>query len=52
VDKVEILNGTEAYNGPRPGAVNWTRDETGLTIELPERRPSEHALAFRITSVK
>ena len=28
--------------------VNWSRDETGLTVDLPARRPSPHALVLRI----
>ena len=27
----------------------WSRDEKGLHVELPAERPSEHALALRIT---
>ncbi len=49
VEKVEILNGIEAFNGPRPEAVRWTRDASGLTVELPEQRPADHALALRIS---
>jgi alpha-L-fucosidase len=45
---VEILNDREAFNGPRPEPLRWTRDTAGLTVELPEQRPSEHALALRI----
>jgi alpha-L-fucosidase len=49
VGKVEILNGLEAYNGPGPEAVCWSRDASGLTVDLPERRPTEHAVTLRIT---
>ena len=30
------------------GKLKWTRDESGLQIALPEQRPSDHAVAFRI----
>jgi hypothetical protein len=29
--------------------VEWTRDETGLHVELPASRPSEHAFALRLS---
>ena len=32
-----------------PGKLQWTRKETGLEIQLPEQKPSEHAVAFRIS---
>jgi alpha-L-fucosidase len=31
------------------GKLKWTRDDSGLRIELPEKKPSEHAVAFRVT---
>ncbi len=33
------------------GKLKWTRDDAGLKIELPEQKPCEHALAFRILGV-
>lgn len=33
------------------GKVNWTRDENGLTIDLPKTLPNDWALAFRIKPV-
>ena len=51
VDKVEILNGIEAFNGPAPERINWTRDAEGLKIELPVARRTEHPVAVRITPV-
>jgi len=30
------------------GELKWSRDEDGLTIKLPRRKPCEHAHAFRI----
>jgi len=32
------------------GALQWTRDERGLSIRLPETGPGDHAFAFRIIS--
>jgi len=29
--------------------LKWTREEGGLKIELPERKPCEHAVAFRVS---
>ena len=34
------------------GAVKWDRDGTGLTIELPSDRPSDHAFALEISPVE
>jgi len=31
-----------------PGKLTWRQDPTGLSIELPPRKPCKHALAFRI----
>ena len=30
------------------GKVQWTQDENGLTIQMPQQKPSEHAIAFRV----
>ncbi len=30
------------------GALEWSRDEGGLTVTMPDRRPCEHAFAFKI----
>jgi alpha-L-fucosidase len=30
------------------GKVNWTQDEKGLTVQLPQQKPSDHAIAFRL----
>jgi alpha-L-fucosidase len=32
------------------GKVKWTQDEKGLTIQLPEQKPSDHAIAFKIAT--
>lgn len=34
------------------GELQWTREASGLTISLPERKPGAHAFACRITPVK
>jgi alpha-L-fucosidase len=31
------------------GKLHWTRDESGLKIDLPEQKPSDHAVAFKIS---
>ena len=31
------------------GAVKWTHDDKGLTIQLPDMKPCDYAVAFRIT---
>jgi alpha-L-fucosidase len=31
------------------GALNWSQDEGGLTIQAPGARPCDHAYAFKIT---
>jgi alpha-L-fucosidase len=31
-----------------PGKLKWERDEVGLHIVLPEERPCDHAIAFRV----
>jgi alpha-L-fucosidase len=30
------------------GKMKFTQDETALTVQLPEKQPSEHAIAFKI----
>ena len=30
------------------GKVKWTQDDRGLAVELPEQKPCEHAIAFKI----
>ena len=30
------------------GKVKWTQDEKGLTVQLPEQKPSDHAVALKI----
>ncbi len=30
------------------GKLTWTQDEAGFKVQLPERKPSEHAVTFRI----
>ena len=30
------------------GKLKWTQDVAGLSVELPEQKPSEHAVAFKI----
>src|SRR5438876_1200964 len=34
------------------GKLQWTRKETGLEIQLPEQKPSEHAVAFKISGTR
>ena len=29
--------------------LKWSRDNSGLTIELPEQKPCDHAFAFKIS---
>jgi len=31
------------------GQLEWSRDESGLTVKLPERKPCDHAFALKIT---
>lgn len=31
------------------GSLQWTQDETGLTVALPAEKPCEHAIALKIT---
>ena len=31
------------------GQLEWSRDESGLTVKLPDRKPCEHAFALKIT---
>jgi alpha-L-fucosidase len=30
------------------GKVKWTQDEKGLTVQMPEQKPSDHAIALRV----
>ncbi len=32
------------------GKVKWTQDEKGLTVQMPEQKPCEHAIALKIAS--
>jgi alpha-L-fucosidase len=34
------------------GKLTWSQDDTGLHVTLPEKAPSEHAIALKITGVK
>jgi alpha-L-fucosidase len=40
IDNVDLLG--------HKGKLQWRQDSSALTIELPEQKPSEHAVAFRI----
>jgi alpha-L-fucosidase len=31
-----------------PSKLHWTRNESGLHIQMPEQRSSDHAIAFKI----
>jgi alpha-L-fucosidase len=42
IQQVELLG----HRAP----LKWTQDENGLNIELPEQKPSDYAVAFRVTS--
>ncbi|HZT98428.1 MAG TPA: alpha-L-fucosidase [Ktedonobacteraceae bacterium] len=44
IAKVELLG----YNEP----LHWRRDDSGLTVDLPSRRPCDYAFALRISSEK
>lgn len=33
------------------GKLNWTRDQKGLTVELPAKKPCDHAYTFKITGL-
>jgi alpha-L-fucosidase len=33
------------------GSVKWTQDSSGLTIQLPDQKPSEHAIALKIAGI-
>jgi alpha-L-fucosidase len=44
IEKVELLG----YNEP----LHWRCDQSGLTVDLPSRRPCEYAFVFRISSDK
>ena len=43
VDHVELLGFS--------GKVEWTQNESGLVIGLPETKPSKHALAFKVHGI-
>jgi alpha-L-fucosidase len=30
------------------GKVQWTQDENGLTVQMPQQKPSDHAIALRV----
>jgi hypothetical protein len=30
------------------GKVKWTQDERGLTVQMPEQKPSDHSIALKI----
>ncbi len=32
-----------------PGKLKWTRDDSGLHVQMPEKKPSEHAVALKIS---
>jgi len=32
------------------GKVKWTQDEKGLTVQMPERKPCDHAVALKIAT--
>jgi alpha-L-fucosidase len=42
IEKVELLGYNES--------LHWRRDDSGLTVDLPSRRPCEYAFALRISS--
>ncbi len=42
VDNVELLG--------FKGKVTWTQDEQGLSVQMPEQRPCEHAIALKVTT--
>jgi alpha-L-fucosidase len=31
------------------GKLKWTQDEKGLTVQMPEQKPSDHAIALKVT---
>ena len=43
IERIELLG----YKGP----LNWTRDDNALRIVLPEQKPCDAAIAFRISGV-
>jgi alpha-L-fucosidase len=43
VQNVELLGARDK--------VNWTQDETALTIQMPDSRPFEHAVTFKIAGL-
>lgn len=40
IDNVELMGFA--------GKLNWTRNQSGLHIEMSDQKPSDHAIAFRI----
>jgi alpha-L-fucosidase len=32
--------------------LEWVQDESGLTIKLPQKKPCEHAFAFKIAGLR
>jgi alpha-L-fucosidase len=34
-----------------PGKLEWTQDEQGLAVKLPDKLPSEHSIALRIQGI-
>jgi alpha-L-fucosidase len=41
IENVELLG--------HSGKLQWTRDDAGLKIELPEKKPCDHAVVFRVS---
>jgi alpha-L-fucosidase len=41
IERVELLG--------FPGKLNWMRDDSGLKVQLPDTKPCEHAIAFKIS---
>ena len=41
IERVELLG--------FPGTLKWTRDESGLHVQMPEQKPSEPAVALKIS---
>jgi alpha-L-fucosidase len=54
-----LAQGTKLASGEVAGArllghddeLKWSRDEKGLTIQLPEKRPGDYAFTFKITGL-
>jgi len=43
IENVELLG--------YPGKLKWKQDETGLKVQLPAEKPSDHAVAFKISGL-